>query len=395
MGTTDTKHKNNLSTLRISKDQNVKTLTALLDVSKSTYYKIENGEAALTLKQATDLAEKYETTIDYILGRADIPDRICDIRRDIEKILASEKDYNRQLKSLLEDWDEKAKPTFGYDGIPNKEKYKWRMRLRIYIGEEKQGEWSINRKIRRKIAEKAGINISTLNNYLDDRYNNRSINMETFSNLVEKLGLSLDFLIPPEPTADKRPSLAAISNSFAELSKKDEQAAERFKQFVAFLSSYKNYESINTGGITANDNLPERLKKLRLANPYIKTQTALSKLTADDYDPDYDLECDSDERPKPKVSQKTIWNIENDRYKKNDPDKEIDPGSGPSINNIAHLALALDVSIDYLLGRVNTPIRISEFDRFYYDYCLLNNTDKIRLHSFIEYINRRNNSHEI
>lgn len=63
----------NLRNLREDRDFKQKDLAKLLNVSQNTYSQYENGIIELTAPTLIKIADFYNVSIDYILGRTDNP----------------------------------------------------------------------------------------------------------------------------------------------------------------------------------------------------------------------------------------------------------------------------------------------------------------------------------
>lgn len=64
-----------LHDLRIDRDLKQENLAAYLNVNQPTYSKYERGELPLTAELLIMLADFYDVSVDYILGRSDIKKR--------------------------------------------------------------------------------------------------------------------------------------------------------------------------------------------------------------------------------------------------------------------------------------------------------------------------------
>lgn len=57
--------------LREDKDIKQRELAKILDVDQSTYSDYENGETNISINSLIKLAQFYETSIDYMVGKTD------------------------------------------------------------------------------------------------------------------------------------------------------------------------------------------------------------------------------------------------------------------------------------------------------------------------------------
>lgn len=64
---------NRIKELRIKNKEGQETLCKLLNVSKATISKYENGSVGMSDDTMIKIADHYGVTIDYLLGRTDIP----------------------------------------------------------------------------------------------------------------------------------------------------------------------------------------------------------------------------------------------------------------------------------------------------------------------------------
>ena len=58
--------------LREDSDYTQESIAKLLNVNQRTYSRYENGEHAIPLKILSFLADFYETSVDYLIGRTDV-----------------------------------------------------------------------------------------------------------------------------------------------------------------------------------------------------------------------------------------------------------------------------------------------------------------------------------
>lgn len=61
-----------LRDLRTDKDISQKTIAEYLKIRQTTYSKYELGERNITLETMSLLADYFETSVDYLIGRTDI-----------------------------------------------------------------------------------------------------------------------------------------------------------------------------------------------------------------------------------------------------------------------------------------------------------------------------------
>ena len=64
---------NNLKSIRVDRDIKQKDIAKILNVSQNTYSQYETGVIALTAEVLVKLADYYDVSADYILGRTDNP----------------------------------------------------------------------------------------------------------------------------------------------------------------------------------------------------------------------------------------------------------------------------------------------------------------------------------
>jgi len=62
-----------IRSLREDNDYRQRELAALLNVSQNTYSQYENGVIELTAETLLRLADFYDVSVDYLLGRTDNP----------------------------------------------------------------------------------------------------------------------------------------------------------------------------------------------------------------------------------------------------------------------------------------------------------------------------------
>ncbi len=63
----------NIRSLREDRDLRQKNLAELLHVSQNTYSQYENGVISLTAEHLITLADFYDVSVDYLLGRTKNP----------------------------------------------------------------------------------------------------------------------------------------------------------------------------------------------------------------------------------------------------------------------------------------------------------------------------------
>ena len=62
----------NIKNLREDNDIKQKDLAKILNISQNTYSQYETGKIALTAETLIKLADFYNTSVDYLLGRTNI-----------------------------------------------------------------------------------------------------------------------------------------------------------------------------------------------------------------------------------------------------------------------------------------------------------------------------------
>lgn len=62
-----------LKDLRGDRDETQRQMAALLNVGQSTYSMYENGQREIPLAALCKLADHYDVTLDYLVGRSDAP----------------------------------------------------------------------------------------------------------------------------------------------------------------------------------------------------------------------------------------------------------------------------------------------------------------------------------
>lgn len=65
-----------LKDLREDNDVKQKELAEYLNIKQNTYSQYENGKREIPLATLCKLADYYNTSIDYLIGRTDNPNRI-------------------------------------------------------------------------------------------------------------------------------------------------------------------------------------------------------------------------------------------------------------------------------------------------------------------------------
>ncbi len=65
-----------LKDLREDNDVKQKELAEYLNIKQNTYSQYENGKREIPLDTLCKLADYYNTSIDYLIGRTDNPNRI-------------------------------------------------------------------------------------------------------------------------------------------------------------------------------------------------------------------------------------------------------------------------------------------------------------------------------
>ena len=65
-----------LKDLREDNDVKQKELAEYLNIKQNTYSQYENGKREIPLDTLWKLADYYNTSVDYIIGRTDNPNRI-------------------------------------------------------------------------------------------------------------------------------------------------------------------------------------------------------------------------------------------------------------------------------------------------------------------------------
>lgn len=63
----------NIKNLREDRDLRQRELAAVLNVSQNTYSQYENGVIELTAENLIKLADYYDVSVDYLLGRTKNP----------------------------------------------------------------------------------------------------------------------------------------------------------------------------------------------------------------------------------------------------------------------------------------------------------------------------------
>lgn len=66
----------NLKNLRLKKDLSQQQLANLMHTTQQSIYKYEKGIASPNLEMLTNMAEFFETSVDYLIGNTDIPHKI-------------------------------------------------------------------------------------------------------------------------------------------------------------------------------------------------------------------------------------------------------------------------------------------------------------------------------
>lgn len=62
-----------LKDLREDRDETQRQMAALLNVGQSTYSMYENGQREIPPAALCKLADHYDVTLDYLVGRSDAP----------------------------------------------------------------------------------------------------------------------------------------------------------------------------------------------------------------------------------------------------------------------------------------------------------------------------------
>ena len=65
---------NNIKKLRLAHNEMAKNIAELLGISYRNYQRYEKGEMDIPLSKLLILADYYDVSLDYLLGRTDNPD---------------------------------------------------------------------------------------------------------------------------------------------------------------------------------------------------------------------------------------------------------------------------------------------------------------------------------
>ena len=228
---------NNLWKLREIKKIDAEEMASKIGISSSQYYKYEEDELQLPLDVAKNIADEFDTTLDFIYCRVKVHDSIPTIVNDFIKAASDDnkdkgalKRLTRKLLNTLEDYtedDEREPIKERRESMP-----RWRKILKNII-EDMEKRYNITRTY---IAAKAEIDIKTLNNYIDDSYNYTDIKLQTLIKLVKGLNISLDTVLRGETLA-YNPKFVKLSNAYADL---DSYRAKYFQQFMWFICHEKD-----------------------------------------------------------------------------------------------------------------------------------------------------------
>lgn len=119
---------NRLKALRTQNDLKQTELANKLGVQSSAISKYENGQLEISNELLIKLADIFDVSTDYLLGRTDDPLPV----RDVDQDLHDEHDYNAELDAFLKD-DEMTSMFYGYENWTEEEK---RNLLNILKGQE-------------------------------------------------------------------------------------------------------------------------------------------------------------------------------------------------------------------------------------------------------------------
>ena len=65
----------NIRNLREDRDMTQEEIAAYLHIRQTTYSKYELGKIAIPVEALIKLADYYNVSVDYLIGRTDVPDR--------------------------------------------------------------------------------------------------------------------------------------------------------------------------------------------------------------------------------------------------------------------------------------------------------------------------------
>jgi transcriptional regulator with XRE-family HTH domain len=119
---------NRLKALRTQNDLKQIELANKLGVQSSAISKYENGQLEISNELLIKLADIFNVSTDYLLGRTDDPLPM----RDVDQDLYDEHDYNKELNDFLND-DEMSSMFYDYKNWTEEEK---RNLLNILKGQE-------------------------------------------------------------------------------------------------------------------------------------------------------------------------------------------------------------------------------------------------------------------
>ncbi|MBF7097609.1 helix-turn-helix domain-containing protein [Alkalibacter mobilis] len=88
-----------LKQIRKSKGFTQKSVSDSLQMDRSNLANYETGKAKPSFEKLEQLADLYEVSVDYLLGRTDDPTPYKDVNADLD----AERDLDDELKKLLKD----------------------------------------------------------------------------------------------------------------------------------------------------------------------------------------------------------------------------------------------------------------------------------------------------
>lgn len=88
---------NRLKKLRLEKNESLETIAKVLDVTLQTISNYENGKREMTPSTIIKLAEYFNVSTDYLLGKSDIRNPEEQIKKEFEFA------YHKEMEGLTEE----------------------------------------------------------------------------------------------------------------------------------------------------------------------------------------------------------------------------------------------------------------------------------------------------
>lgn len=96
----------NLRKLRLEKDLSQQELANLIHSTQQSIYKYEKGITSPNLEMLTNIADFFETSVDYLIGYTDIPHKIesvteYSLNTDEELLIQKYRELNPRTRQII------------------------------------------------------------------------------------------------------------------------------------------------------------------------------------------------------------------------------------------------------------------------------------------------------